>query len=325
MNSNRKKITILLASYNGERYIKEQVASIIKQTNQDWEILFRDDGSTDNTVDIIKEYVQSYPDRMSLISDGEKNLGPGGNFLRLMEHAQGDYIMFCDQDDVWYENKVEKTFSKMGDLEGRYGKEKPILIHTDLEIVDRGLNTIANSMFQYQNLNKEFTEMNHLLVQNNVTGCTTMINKALKELAIPVPKDAVMHDWWLALVASAFGAIGFVDEPTIRYRQHGNNDVGAKNYSFGYFFDRLKDIKRTYRNIDRNFTQAKEFQKKYQSSVDPKTKELLNAYVSIKGSGLYSKIRTINKYNFKKQGLGRQIGYLLILNTLGIGKGLNKK
>jgi glycosyltransferase involved in cell wall biosynthesis len=323
--SSSKKITILLASYNGGEYIKEQVQSIINQTNDDWELVFRDDGSTDNTLDIIKGYVNQYPNRMSLISDGDKNLGPAGNFLRLMEQAQGDYIMFCDQDDVWYKHKVEKTLAKMKELEGNTGKVKPLLVHTDLEIVDGKLNTIADSMFEYQNLNKEFIDINHLLVQNNVTGCTTMINKALKELAVPIPKNAVMHDWWLALVASSFGMIGFVDEPTIKYRQHGNNDVGAKNYSMGYFLDRLKEINKTYRNIERNFSQAEEFQKKYETIATPDLKEILHAYISIKESGLIEKVKTINKFQFKKQGLIRQFGYLLILNTLGLGKGWSNK
>ena len=221
-------IDILVAVYNGEKYLKEQLTSILNQTYKEFNIIIRDDGSTDSSLYIIKEFNQLYPEKVTFV-EGVPSGSAKNNFFELINYAKSDYIMFCDQDDIWFENKIEVTLKKMQATENTYGKDVPILCHTDLTVVDKNLNTINPSFFKMQKFDITKTTLNRALVQNIVTGYTMMINKALLDLAKGTnSEDIIMHDWWLFLIASAFGRVEVVTTPTILYRQHEENQVGAR-------------------------------------------------------------------------------------------------
>ncbi|MEH7014785.1 glycosyltransferase family 2 protein [Neobacillus niacini] len=309
------QIEILLATYNGEKYIEEQLNSILNQSYNNWFLLIRDDGSKDKTVEIIKKYITIHSDKMELIVDGEKNLGPSGNFSKLLSLAKANYMMFCDQDDVWNANKIEVTFQKMQELEKEFKDDLPLLVHTDLEVVDGELNTIAPSMFAFQNLNSGYSSVNQLLVQSNVTGCTVMINKKLKEMAEPIPNGIIMHDWWLALVAAAFGRIGFINKATIKYRQHGNNDTGAKGYAFKYFFNRASNIKKTYAIVKRNLRQAEIFYNTFKDVIDKETMGIVMKYSKTLELNPFKRISFLNQNNLRKQGKIRNAGFWFVIFT----------
>ena len=150
------------------------------------------------------------------------------NFGKLLEYADTEYIMFSDQDDVWLPNKIELTLNAMKAAEQVY-PDKPILIHTDLQVMDSELNTIANSMWSYQKLFPEAgDDLNRIMAQNVVTGCTVMINKKARAVSIPVPDEAIMYDWWLALNVCRHGKIIYVSIPSVLYRQHSRNRLGAQ-------------------------------------------------------------------------------------------------
>ena len=223
------RIDILLATWNGQRYLAEQIDSILTQTFTDWRLLIRDDGSTDGTPDIIKRYVSENPDRIAVIENSERGLGARGNFARLMEHSTADYVMFSDQDDVWLPHKTERLMEAMEALEKQHGRDTPTLVHSDLKVVGPDLEEWYPSFINYQSLNPGFGRcLNRLLVQNVVTGCASLCNRELIERARPVPEQSFMHDWWIALVAGAFGRIMFIDESMVLYRQHGANALGAR-------------------------------------------------------------------------------------------------
>lgn len=230
--SGRAKVTILLASFNGETYIREQIKSIQAQTYPDWVLLVRDDGSSDNTKQIISE-IAATDRRISLIVD-ERSTRPGvvANFSALMERAAeagASYIMLADQDDVWMPDKIETLVRKISLVESEVRSGTPVLIHSDLEVVDAHLRGVSPSFLKYQGIKHErISPLRVLLSQNFVTGCTVLFNRAALDLALPVPADVVMHDWWIALVVAATGRVDFVSRPTVRYRQHGRNQVGAK-------------------------------------------------------------------------------------------------
>ncbi|MHB8877671.1 MAG: glycosyltransferase family protein [Myxococcaceae bacterium] len=142
-----------------------------------------------------------------------------------------DYVFLCDQDDVWKPSKLGSSLATMVELERRFGDEGPLLVHTDLIVTDERLRPLHPSMLAHQGLHHEAeSPLEVLLVQNFVTGCATVVNRALLRLALPLPDSCPMHDWWLALCAAASGHLGFVPEPSVWYRQHSGNEVGASGY-----------------------------------------------------------------------------------------------
>lgn len=226
-------IDILLATYNGGKHLREQLNSIITQNYCDWRLLIRDDCSCDETPAIINEYRTKYPDKIILLNNNGSNVGVVRNFSSLLDNATADYVMFCDQDDVWLPHKIAVTFDKMLALEKSAGCKVPLLVFTDLTVVNEdGRSVLADSVWEYQQLEPgNVSNLNRLLLQNIPTGCTVMINRALREKATPIPADAAMHDWWLTLVASVFGKSGYVSEATALYRQHGMNVCGVTKWS----------------------------------------------------------------------------------------------
>ena len=220
------KIAILMATYNGEKYICQQIDSILSQTCKDWELYIHDDGSADNTIAAVESYVEKYPNKIHLI-DGKSTGGAKYNFFYLFGQVEAPYYMTCDQDDVWLDKKIELTYDKMLAIENK--ADVPCLVYTELRVVDSELNTIADTMSKYQSLDCHKRTINQFILQNSVTGCTMMVNRALRDkmLRITDIDNTIMHDWWAALVAAQFGKTAFIDEPTILYRQHGDNSLGA--------------------------------------------------------------------------------------------------
>ena len=226
--SHKRSIDILLATYNGQDYLGEQIDSILAQSNQDWRLVIRDDGSADNTLSIIKDYVSRYPDKIGFIEDEGSHLGASLNFQRLLENSAAEYIMFCDQDDVWLPRKIERTLNLLKATEKEY-PNKPVLVHTDLRVVDSRLKTIARSTWRYQGTFPEIgNDPDKVVLQNVATGCTIMINQKAKDASMPIPKEAIMHDWWIVINVAKHGRIVYIPDQLVLYRQHSNNAVGAK-------------------------------------------------------------------------------------------------
>jgi glycosyltransferase involved in cell wall biosynthesis len=236
-----------MATYNGEQFLRQQLESILAQSNQDWQLLIRDDGSNDDTVHIIKDYAGRLPGKIRLVTDNGSRLGASLNFGKLLGYADTEYIMFSDQDDVWLPSKIELTLNAMKAAERIY-PDKPILIHTDLRVMDSQLNTIANSLWNYQKLFPEAgDDLNRIMAQNVVTGCTAMINKKARAVSVPVPDEAIMYDWWLALNVCRHGKIIYLSIPAVLYRQHSRNRLGAqkaKKINIIHFLKKLCHIKK---------------------------------------------------------------------------------
>jgi glycosyltransferase involved in cell wall biosynthesis len=236
--SDKDRVQILLATYNGDRFLHEQLRSLFNQTHSHIEILASDDNSQDTTRHILEEHgIRSLSSNTSL--------GCTGNFSKLLGSRNARYIAFCDQDDVWLPEKVESCMKAMKTAEQAHSEKTPILIHTDLRVVDEGLNRIASSFWNYTGLDPlNKSALSHLLVSNNVTGCTILMNEALADLIEAVPKEAIMHDWWAALTAAAFGKIIALEKPSILYRQHGKNTLGAKKAGLRTYIDKIRDKER---------------------------------------------------------------------------------
>lgn len=217
-------IAILMATYNGEKFITEQIESLLAQTYSDFTLYVGDDGSTDGTMDIVAKYAERHPGKIVILKDKEPHLGAKDSFMKMLEMVEDvDYYMFCDQDDVWLPFKVENTLAKMKDTERKH-PGKGVMIHTDLRIVDRNLNTIYDSFWGWQGMKPDLSkDFRFTPICNAFTGCTMMINQEARRLSLPLDPRAFMHDQWIGLKVAKYGVVDNLKEATILYRQHGNN------------------------------------------------------------------------------------------------------
>ncbi len=223
------RIDILLATYNGARFLPEQLASLSAQSHRDWRLLVRDDGSSDNSLAIVREWARGIAQPVEIIEDGRTGLGASLNFATLLEASDAPYFACCDQDDVWLPEKLSIMLKAVQSAEDSAGADMPILAYSDLRVVDGGLNLIAESFRDFSRRPRlpRGRELRQVMMHNAVTGCASLGNAALRAKALPVPPEASMHDWWLALVAAGLGKLVWVPHATILYRQHGGNTLGA--------------------------------------------------------------------------------------------------
>ena len=240
---NNRLIAILLAVYNGENYLAEQLDSLYSQTNQDWTLYIRDDGSSDSTIKILKEYSFKYAN-IVLIEDELGNLKAKNNFLRLLELVDSTYYMFCDADDVWYPNKIELSFNRMKQEEDSH-PAKPIIVHTDFTMVDEKLNLISASYFKSAGINPDtMKSYNYLGICSYVGGSTMLFNHLVKAITFPVPEIVPMHDFWIGLnTIRQGGIISTIHQQTKAYRRHSNTVTQISNRSTKSFFLKLSNLK----------------------------------------------------------------------------------
>jgi glycosyltransferase involved in cell wall biosynthesis len=308
-------ISIIMAAHNGGQYLSEQIKSILGQSCKEWQLIIRDDGSCDSTPEVIHEYSQRYPENIRSVTDSDGKLGVSGNFFHLLRHADTEYIMFCDQDDIWLPDKIEITLNYMKACESAMGKHLPLLIHTDLKVVDQDARIISDSFWNYQHLApQQGMQLNRLLVQNVVTGCTVMINRALKNKIQYMPKQALMHDWWIALAAAALGRIDYVPAATVLYRQHNKNNIGARKWGPGHVLKMASLGKTRLRTlIEKTQVQAAVFLDIFGNELTAQSREMLTVYSSMGQMNFFKKRICLVKYGFFKTGFLRNLGMLFSL------------
>ena len=222
-----ESVAVLLASYNGGKYIAEQLESLYNQSYEDLCCYIHDDGSDDETVEIINRFCKQYPDKFIFLGS-DKTGGAASNFFMLIKTVEAPYYLFCDQDDVWESDKVQMEINRIKEIEKQYPGQE-ILVHTDVCVVDERLGTISNSHYSLLNQNPVCSNPLQIIASNTVIGATAMFNRILRDTALKAltPKKPMLHDWLLALICSMTGIISYIDIPTVKYRQHGNNEVGA--------------------------------------------------------------------------------------------------
>ncbi len=261
-----EKIDILLATYNGSKYLHEQLDSILSQSYGNINVIIRDDGSSDNTVMIIKEYEEK-DNRVKLLNDNLGNLGFVRNFEELMKNSTSEYLMFSDQDDIWYNNKVETSYKRIKAIEEKNGKSCPILVHTNSKIMN--YETRTKSLFISdcaKNSSFENSFFNFF-----VQGSTMLINESLKREALPFSKEVYLHDRYLHLIAEFIGIRAYIDMPTMDYRQHSNNEIGSRVN----IIDKIKN-KRYFNLEDRELLIF--LANTYSTNLDEIKKEKIDAY-----------------------------------------------
>ena len=325
-------VTVFLCTYNGAAYVRAQLQSILDQTVQDLHVVVSDDGSTDETLAIVEAMAAAHPGRITILRQDPPTGSAQRHFLKLLverAYDMADYIMLSDQDDVWLPEKVAKTLARMQADEAacRAAGEAnaSILVHCDSRIVDRALREIAPSFVTYQKMTPSRCQLQQLLVQNNVVGGALMMNRALAERITEIPAHCVMHDQWIALIASAFGHIDFVPEALYLYRQHGDNVLGAGKGSrimeiLGRFGIGRKDGK-TKAEMDAHsqgvyremFLQAECFRRCFDAELSTKQKHLLDEFTAIPKRNRIGKICTILRYGFTYNLFHRTVGECLFI------------
>ena len=327
-----------MATYNGAAYLPMQIDSIIAQTYKNRILFIRDDSSTDDTVRILQEYREKYPEQIVLLEGNtEEKHGSNGNFAQVVKYVKENfdfqYFMFSDQDDVWLPEKIEKSLKAMrrkeleamieAENKGTLGDDEnpgrgicpvPVLIHTDLRVVDENLNTLGESFVEYRALNTGVKDLSHLLAQNNVTGCTMMWNKALNNIVNLENECVFQHDWWMSLTACCFGKIAFLNQSTILYRQHGNNVVGATKVNTpGFIIKRLmghNHVKEVCRN---SVIQARGLLSEYRKDLSKEQISILEKYADLYNHGKLFRVARILKGKYLKQGIVQIIGELMFI------------
>ena len=303
---------ILMAVYNGEEFLSRQIESILAQTAGDWQLYICDDCSSDASFRIVSEYAEKYPQLITVCKNEKPTGSACANFMGMLKKSEADYVMFSDQDDFWHPDKIKLTFEKMKELETEYGSS-PLLVHTELEIADRNLNVTAPSFTRFQGLDPSKKSLNRLLCQNNITGCTVMMNRTLADIVKDAPSDKMlMHDWWAGLAAAAFGQIGFVDRPTIKYRQHGGNQLGAvNNRSIKGAANIVKDRLRTKKRVSVTYKQAEHFYEHYRDLLDGKSRAVLEKYIDIPNHSKLVRAVRLMKNGFLKQNFMTAVGQII--------------
>ena len=269
------KIQVLLSTYNGEKYLREQIESLLNQKGVDIKILARDDGSQDSTVSILSEYQRNYDN--FIFYQGE-NCGPAKSFLDLIVHADvADYYALCDQDDVWDEDKVESAVSKLKNLDSTM----PNLYYSNLRIVDQDLKFYRlshSNLLQNKNRYSALTE-------NLCTGCTAVFNKTAKELISKrLPLYCSMHDTWIYMICMLLGNVVYDEQAHISYRQHGGNVIGAYlEKSKGTII--VEKVERLFdRDLQPRYDNAKSFYECFGDIMDTECKDKVLRIVNYKNS-----------------------------------------
>lgn len=242
---------ILLATYNGARYLREQIESIYAQTYQDWTLYVHDDGSTDGTQEILAEYANTKANFVVL--DYPSQHGAKANFMSLLKMVEASYYFFTDQDDVWLPNKIEVCMQQMlqTERENVNSPQTPILVCCDVCVVDEALHPIAPSLWQYSGTHPEFlTTFAESAATPFVTGCTMLINHRVKEVVLwHKLSKAVMHDTFITLCAlKAQGKVVPIFHSLMLYRQHGLNTLGAYSKTMNTWAYKLRHLKTVWHN-----------------------------------------------------------------------------
>lgn len=249
--TNSKSIAILLAAYNAQDFLAEQLDSILKQTNQDWTLYIRNDGSTDQTQSIIDKYCACYPDKIIQIDKGGKNLGCRNNFFRLLEAVDSTYYAFSDADDKWLEDKIQISLQSIQEAEKQY-PSLPVLAFGDTIICDSKMNILEPSLWKSLHINPEkFLSYNYMAICCTAGGSCSIFNKKVKNKLYPLVDNGLMYDYWIALVVSKVGKFKVIHQPLLYYRQHENQvcgvSIGEQNtlkYKLAHIFTLVKRYQR---------------------------------------------------------------------------------
>ncbi len=303
-------IDILLATFEGASFLPAQLDSLARQSYPRWRLLVADDGSRDGSLELVRAFAAADP-RVVIVANPRPGRGAAANFAFLIGQSRAAYAMCCDQDDVWDVDKVALSLARIRQVERRVGAATPILVHSDVRVVDEGLRLTDASGWDVHRIRPDPRRpLRRVLGHNDgVTGCALIANRALIQVASPIPDGAFMHDWWLLLVATAFGVRALLPRATLAYRQHGRNAIGAKRIDAGYLrriAARAGDL------LGKQIIQAEAFLARYGDRLSARDRRDVVAFIGLARLGPIARRRSIVRHGFWKNHPLRDLGLLLL-------------
>lgn len=309
-----KTCDILLATYNGERFIADLLDSLLSQTQADFRVLARDDGSSDATVGILQEFEARFGGRLQIIGDGSPTGSPTLNFEVLMRASTADYVLFCDQDDVWLPNRVQESLRMLTEAEATFGAETPVFVFNDLVPVDANLKKVAESYWEFKKINPAMARrLAASLITSPILGCSCGINRALLNRALPIHPQATNHDWWTLHVAIMFGQVVWSAEKTVLYRLHGGNSsqqqrVRARDYA------RSTAVFAKVRNgLAKKARHAEGLKKTYVDAMPPDMRAMFDDFVQVTTRGFLTRRVTLLRWGLVYPDIRRNLAFLIAM------------
>ncbi|MGI8952516.1 MAG: glycosyltransferase family 2 protein [Chitinophagaceae bacterium] len=272
-DTNCNSVSVALAVYNGEKYLPQQLASLQSQTLKPCELVVLDDCSTDRSVEIINAF--QFPFDKKNFSN-EKNMGPVYTFKKLAALCQGNFIAFCDQDDIWLPTKLELSLCAIK----KFDNNIPAVVFSDLSIINEHDTLVQNSFWKQMAIKPNLFSLTDILFGNIITGCTALINRAMAIELSKMPLNIMMHDHWIALIAYSFGKYFYIQEPTVLYRMHHQSVTSKEKHSLFKVFS--NDFKNKSIYLEENIQQATEFKKMYLSKLKKENIKQLNEFINLK-------------------------------------------
>ncbi len=295
-------VTILLSTYNGEKYLANQLDSLLLQDFKEWRCIIRDDGSNDKTLSIIKEYTSGYPDKFVLLEAGP-HTGWKSSFSRLLEQKCdfGEYLMFCDQDDIWFPQKISTMLMVACE------QQSPCLIFSDLALIDADGESVGDSFFKYNRVDPKALSWRTIFAHNPIPGMSILVDVRIVKKLLPIPPDFA-YDWWIIAGSYFFFKVVYLPCCLAKYRLHSQNAVGSRDplKAFVYYVKNYGEAKKL---VDNSMFLFEEFYRRFSLDSDLRFSQLIKV---IYDKGLIRKWHLI-KYGFLPQHIVRKIGYLLFL------------
>lgn len=305
-------VSVLLAAYNGEAYLPELLASLEGQQYRDFRILWQDDGSGDGSAALLTRYAGTVP-CVPAAAQGQ-HLGAAGNFLSLMAQDTAPYSALCDQDDVWHADRLSRCIARMQEAERTLGADTPILVHSDARLTGSDGRLLHGSFFRHQGWDPSAVTLPRLLVQNNATGCTMLINAPLRRLVCSHAEadKLFMHDWFIALTAAAFGRVCFIDAPLVDYRQHGSNALGASRHGLlRRGLSALTAPQKARERIALSYRHARMFRDACGNRLPDDARQVIDAYLAAEHLPKLQRVAACRRGGFTMQSPIARIGQIL--------------
>lgn len=309
---------IVLSAYNARLFLEAQIESLRHQTHRTWRLWARDDGSTDGTTRLLTDLGRS-DERIHVHPPDGRNLGPAGAFSWLLENLPPDarYVFTCDADDVWLPDKVALSLEAMIQAEEKSGG--PLLLHTDLRVTDEDLNVRNPSLWDHLGLDLRPLTLRRLMVENVVTGPTVLLNRSMVDRIRPIPREAPYQDWWMALVAAAFGRIVTLEEATVLYRRHGTNITDEVEKREKTTFHLVREMVAIWSRtpelrkwLSISAGQAALFVERFRGDLRPEEVRMMEEYAEIPSLGFFRrKMRVLRHRALRHHGLARNVALLL--------------